>query len=403
MIQIRKFVLVILIAALILLGCIGGFFACMYMEDSGGMVRISRSDYDGLVDIARKYAKADSLKDYIDERFYQPVPEEDLTEGMYYGMFEALDDRYSAYMNSSEYEQLTISTTGDYSGVGITMSVTEDGRFVYAAALTEDAPAWDSGIMVGDIIWKVDGVEYSGSQLDICAANVRGEAGTKVVLTIVRGEQILDFTLTRARILSKTVSSRMLDGGIGYISISNFENPTYDDFMKALKEIEGQGARGLVIDLRDNGGGLVTSCIKVADELMDKGTVVYTEDRNGNRDYYTTEDGRTKLPYVILINGYTASASEIMAAGIQDNGEGLIVGSKSYGKGIIQEVKALADGSAVKLTIMQYFSPNGSVIHKVGITPDYVVDLTEDCYDEQGWLVDDRQLDKAVDLLKKMK
>ena len=364
---------------------------------------ISGSDYDGLVDIARKYAKADSLKDYIDERFYQPVPEEDLTEGMYYGMFEALDDRYSAYMNSSEYEQLTISTTGDYSGVGITMSVTEDGRFVYAAALTEDAPAWDSGIMVGDIIWKVDGVEYSGSQLDICAANVRGEAGTKVVLTIVRGEQILDFTLTRARILSKTVSSRMLDGGIGYISISNFENPTYDDFMKALKEIEGQGARGLVIDLRDNGGGLVTSCIKVADELMDKGTVVYTEDRNGNRDYYTTEDGRTKLPYVILINGYTASASEIMAAGIQDNGEGIIVGSKSYGKGIIQEVKALADGSAVKLTIMQYFSPNGSVIHKVGITPDYVVDLTEDCYDEQGWLVDDRQLDKAVDLLKKMK
>ncbi len=400
MLQIRRFSFIILVIALLLLGLIGGFFAGAWMQENSGTVRLSQNDYQELVRLARKYSKAEDLENYIQGSYYQPVAEGDLTEGMYYGMFEALDDRYSTYMNSSEYEQLNISTTGDYSGVGITLSITEDGNFVYAAALTEDAPAWGSGIMVGDIIWKVDGVEYSGSQLDICAANVRGEAGTQVTLTIVRGDEVMDFTLTRARILSKTVSSKMLEGSVGYISISNFENPTYDDFVKALRELESQGAKGLVVDLRNNGGGLVNSCVKVADELMGKGTVVYTEDRNGNRDYYTTSEGRTPLPYVLLINSYTASASEILAAGVQDNGEGVIVGTTSYGKGIIQEVKSLADGSAVKLTIQQYFSPNGSVIHKVGITPDYEVELTEDCYDENWQLIDDRQLKKALELLK---
>ncbi len=400
MIKFRKFSFVLLVCALLLLGAMAGVFAGMYFQSQNG-VTLSAGEYQTLLNRVQKYSKVEGLIDYIEEKFYIPVDEDKLIEGMYYGVFDALDDRYSTYLNSSQYEQMQITTSGDYSGVGITLSITEDGNFVYAAALTEDAPAWGSGIAVGDIIWKVDGVEYSGSELDICAAHVRGEAGTKVVLTVVRGDQIMDFTLTRARILAKTVSSKMLEGSIGYISISSFENPTYDDFVSALRKLENDGAKGLVIDLRNNGGGLVDSCVLVADELMNKGTVVYTEDQKGNRSYYTTEDGRTALPYAVLINGYTASASEILAAGVQDNNEGVIVGTVSYGKGIIQEMRSLGDGSAVKITVQQYFSPKGSVIHKKGITPDYEVELTEACYDENWVLVDDRQLNKAVDLVKK--
>ena len=206
--------------------------------------------------------------------------------------------------------------------------------------------------------------------------------------------------IERAEIPTESVVYEMLDDGIAYIQISEFIGDTGKDFTAALKKAEQAGAKGLIIDLRDNGGGLVSSARSVADDLMDKGVVVSTINHSGKTSTYTTGNGRTELPYVVLINGNTASASEILSAGIQDNKEGTIIGTLSFGKGIIQNVTTLSDGSAVKYTELQYLSPNGNPIHGVGITPDIEIDLTEDCYDKNGFLVNDVQLEKAKEILK---
>jgi len=242
--------------------------------------------------------------------------------------------------------------------------------------------------------------EYSGTEIDVAAAAIRGKPGTKVTITVLRAGEENDFTIERKTIVSKTVKSDILDGNIGYIRISSFEESTYPDFKEQLSSMEEKDVKGLVIDLRDNPGGLVDSCIDVADLLMDKGTVVYSENQSGERDYYNVKDGSTSIPYVLLVNGGTASSAEILCAGIQDNAEGDVVGTLTYGKGIIQQMEQLSDGSAVNLTILQYFSPNGRVIHKIGITPDYVVELEEEDYDQDGTLIHDKQLEKAFDLLK---
>ena len=206
--------------------------------------------------------------------------------------------------------------------------------------------------------------------------------------------------MKREEIHSVTVSSKMLEDGIGYIRLSSFDETSAQEFSKALESIEKQGAHSFVFDLRGNPGGLVDVCVEIADMLMDKGTVVYIEDRAGNREYESTESGRTKMNYVVLVDGGSASSSEILSAGIQDNGEGKIVGTVTFGKGIIQVMDRFSDGSGVKITRYQYFSPNGRAIHGNGITPDYIVELTEDCFDEDGNLIRDPQLDKALELLR---
>ena len=210
--------------------------------------------------------------------------------------------------------------------------------------------------------------------------------------------------MKRANIVMQTVKSELLDGDIAYIRITSFEKNTAEDFRKALRDFEVAGVKGLIVDLRDNPGGLVDSAVAVADELLPAGTVAYTQNRQGDKEYYKTKGAGTNLPYVLLINGGSASASEILAGAVQDNKGGTLVGTTSYGKGIIQSITPLEDGSgaAVKMTILQYFSPNGNVIHKKGITPDYVVELPEGkIVNEDLHRKDDSQLQKAVEILKK--
>ena len=410
MIRIKKSVLIILIVLALICGVtipvtlsafdifdVSSLFAGR--QQSEATYTMGKAEFDKYQELLKKYGKLDMLRSYITDNYYTDVDQSELETWTYKGLFYGLDDPYSGYLTPSEYEQVMISTTGEYSGVGITITANDNG-YIEVVSPTDDTPAYRAGIKSGDLIVKVDGVEYAGSELDIAAAKMRGKAGTDVDITIYRNGEYIDLTLTREQIISVTVKHEMLDDGIGYIRISSFEENTSKDFADALKDIENQGASGLVIDIRDNGGGLVNACVAIADQLMDKATVAYTEDNQGKRDYYSTKDGKTSLPYVILINGGSASASEILACGIQDNAAGKIVGTQSFGKGIIQSLDRLADGSAVKLTILQYFSPSGNVIHKQGITPDYVVELTEDCYDEEGNLVNDLQLEKALELLK---
>ncbi len=404
MIRIRTGVLIFIIVAALISGALAVFVVedigfPGFVADDGSYVRVTKEAYDDYKHYVDKYGKAELLKKYVKDQYYIDVDEEALDEGVYYGIFDSLKDPYSTYMSAKEYEEENRTTIGVYGGIGITFT-TDIYNDLVILKVNPESPASDAGFQPGDRIVKVDGIEYDGTTQDEAAEAMRGEAGSTVKVTIRRGEVVLDFTLTRRKIVSKTVEHKMLDDNIGYIAISSFDMTTYNDFKAALNSIEAEKPDGLIVDLRDNGGGLVDIAISCVDELMDSGTIVYIEDNKGNREYYKSKNGRTKLPYVVLVNEDTASASEIISSGIQSNKEGSIVGTKTYGKGIIQITDPLTDGTAVKITKWQYFSANGDPIHKVGITPDYIVELTDDCYDPSTLeLIDDRQLKKALELL----
>lgn len=338
-------------------------------------------------DIA-KYNKLDELMNAVDESYYMSANEEDMIEGACKGLIAGLDDPYSSYMTAEEYESFEASALGEYSGVGITFTEDFDGNYVIIE-VAKDSPAEKGGLKAGDIIISADGKSYDDMELLSC--DIRGEEGTDVKIGYVRDGKANEVTLTRAKIVQHSVEYKMLDKDTGYIAISSFIDSTYDDFKKALTDIESKGVDSLVLDLRNNGGGLVTSCVEIADEFLDKGTIVYVEDKAGNREDYYAEEGKTDLEVVVVVNENSASASEILAAALKDNGVRL-VGETTFGKGIIQGTSKFKDGSALKLTIMQYFSPEGNAIHEKGVTPDYKVKDKEST-DK------DEQLEKAELLL----
>ncbi len=393
MFMMKKRSVIFVIVVSVLAGALltGGVLALVGYA-SGGYVAITNEEYDHYKELKEKYAKLDELEQYIEAKYYVPVDEAKLTEGMYKGLFWGIGDPYSAYLTPDEYKNIMISTTGEYQGIGVTIAPDDNG-LINVVAPIDGSPAAEAGIRTGDKIISVGGEPYDGSTIDQAVAAMRGKPGTKVDLIVLRGENEMEFNITRANIVMQSVRSEVLTGNIGYIRISSFEEKTADDFREQLRDLELDRVKGLVIDLRDNGGGLVDTSVDIADQLLDEGVVTYTEDRNGNKEYYKSEAGKTNLPYVILVNGGTASASEILTAAVKDHNGGKIVGTLTYGKGIIQSVEQLPDGDAIKLTVMQYFSPNGNVIHKVGVTPDIAVEPLADSDT-------DRQLEAAEDLLK---
>ncbi len=386
--EIKKKRLVIYVVAAFLAGAAvtGGACAAVF-NGALGYVKVSKSQYDDMSEVYERYGKLDQLYDTITSSFYKEVDEDAMMEGAYKGLVAGLNDPYSSYMTAEEYETWVATATGEYSGVGITFTQDEDGNFV-VVSVTDDSPAADVGIREGDIIKTVDGQEYS--DLDVIGNAIRGEEGSEIEITYIRDGEEKSVTMTREKITHHSVKHRMLDVNFGYISISSFIETTGEDFSQALKELEEDGAQGLVLDLRDNGGGLVDACVQVADEFLDEGVVVYVEDRDGNRTDYDAKDGKTDLKTVVLVNENSASASEILAAALQDNGFE-IVGQTTYGKGVIQSTAQLEDGSALKLTIMQYFSPDGNAINEKGVTPDHQVANEENSGE-------DAQLDEALSL-----
>ena len=387
---IRKSVLILILIAALLIG--GAGVILLGYTGATDVSLISKNDRQKLEYYETTYGKLESIKQYIENNYYIEVDSSKLIEGSYAGLVAGLEDPYSEYITAEAYEDYYSSMMGEYSGVGMSFYNNADG-VLEVVQVYRNSPAKAAGMQPGDIILEVDGTPYAGSQSNEAAANIRGKEGTDVTITYSRDGVINTVTMTRAKIQVETVAYEMLEDNIGYIQIDSFEGATADDFRAALEDLTAQGAKGLVIDLRNNGGGLVDISVEIADMLMGQATVVYTENHNKEKSYYTTSAGRTELPYVLLVNEYTASASEILAAGVQDNGEGKIVGTLTYGKGIIQSLQPWTDGSAVKMTIMQYFTPSGKTIHQVGITPDYVVELVEG--DDT-----DYQLEKALEVLK---
>ena len=387
---IKKSVLALILIAALLIGAA----AVIVVGYTGNrsITAVSNEEREKLEYYESTYHKFEEIRKLVEEEYYVKVDPAKLMESAYSGYVAGLGDPYSEYITAEDFEDYYNSMMGEYSGVGMSFYNNDDG-VLEVVQVYRNSPAKAAGMQPGDIITEVDGTPYAGSQSSEAAAHIRGQEGTDVTITYIRDGKKGTVTITRAKIQVETVAYTMLEDKIGYIQIDSFEAATAEDFSAALEDLTKQGAKGLVIDLRNNGGGLVNAAVSIADMLMNKATVVYTEDQNKNKAYYTTEDGRTALPYVLLVNEYTASASEILAAGIQDNGEGKIVGTVTYGKGIIQQLNPLYDDSAVKITIRQYFTPSGKTIHKVGIIPDYEVELIEG--DDT-----DYQLLKALEVLK---
>lgn len=362
-------------------------------------IGLSAAEYEDYQRIKKNYGQLDELQQLIEQKYYIPVDGSKLYEGLYKGLFAGIGDPYSSYLTKQEYEDLMIATSGEYEGIGVTIAPDKQG-YITVVAPIDDTPAFKAGIKPEDKIIAVDGVEYNGESIDAAASAMRGEGGTTVKIKILRGEDSKELEIIRAKITMNTVKGEMINDSIGYIRISSFEKRTADDFSEALRNMEIGGAKGLIIDLRDNPGGLVDVSVEIADTLLPEAVITYTEDRKGNKNYYKSDGAATSIPYVLLINGGSASASEIVAGAVKSNEAGKIVGTTSYGKGIIQEIVQLSSGDATKLTVMQYFAPHGEQIHEKGVEPDYVVELKDEDFTDGILLKEnDRQLQKAMELL----
>lgn len=335
---------------------------------------------------------------YLDE-----LDSDEIETWLYKGAIAGLGDPYAAYYTEEEYQSLRDSTNGSYCGIGVEISQNISTGIVTITRVFEDSPAMEAGLCPGDILYKVEDMEVTGQDLTMVVSMIKGQEDTEVAISVVRDgeEDYLEFQVKRRTIEIQTVSSDILEGQIGYISITSFDDVTSDQFIKALDELEAQGIKGLIVDLRDNGGGLVSSVCAILDRLLPEGLIVYTEDKYGNREEETS-DGENYFdkPMAVLVNGNSASASEIFAGAIKDYEMGPLVGTKTYGKGIVQKIYPLSDGTAVKLTVSKYYTPKGNNIHEIGIEPDVEIELDK-ALEKEAVISkeEDNQLQKAREIL----
>ena len=342
--------------------------------------------------------KMDLLNSLIDQYYIGDVDETDLSEGVYKGYIEGLGDPYSVYYDEEETEQMSESLSGEFGGVGALMSQDRDSGVITVLQVYDGSPAQEAGMRDGDTLYKVEGEEVIGEDLSDVVSKVKGEKGTQVTLTVLRADtgEEEELTITRDTIQAQTVSHEMKEDNVGYIRIAEFDAVTYDQYKEALEDLESQGMEKLIVDLRSNPGGNLDTVCDILDLMLPEGLIVYTEDKNGEREEYTSdEEHQFDKPLVVMMNGYSASASEIFAGAIQDYGLGQIVGTQSYGKGVVQSIFDLQDGTSVKLTIAEYFTPNGRSIDGEGITPDVEVEYQYDENDPEA----DNQLDRAMEVL----
>lgn len=343
-----------------------------------------------------------SFRSVLEEKYIGEIDDEALIEGAIKGYVSALGDPYTTYYTKEEMDELMEETTGNYVGIGIYMTLDLENNAIYVVKPMEGSPAEEAGIQAGDLITKVDGQEYSGEELDQASNAIKGEEGTTVKLEILRDGETQELEVERRKIVVSHIVEKKFDN-IGYLLIEDFDGGCAKEFEEKYKELESQGIDRLIIDLRNNGGGVVDEAVSIADMLLDKDdTILITKDKKGNEEITKSEHNPTiTMPVVVLTNGYSASASEILVGALQDNERATIVGTKTYGKGIIQEVNRLNDGSGLKITIEEYYTPNRNEINKVGIEPNEEIDLSDEVR-EQGTYTDeeDNQLQKAIEIIR---
>lgn len=341
--------------------------------------------------------KLDVIDNLIEEYYLyeDDIDGDALVEGLYSGYTEALGDPYTEYYDEEETKALFESTSGEFTGIGVTMSQGTDGT-ITVTNIYKDSPADKAGLQVNDVLLEVDGKNIQGEDLNTVVSYVKGEKGTEVTLTVLRDGEEVEATAVRDTIEVQTVEYRMMDDQIGYISVSEFDDVTYDQFKTALDDLEGQKMQALVIDLRNNPGGNVETVTDMLKLLLPEGPIISIKDKNGNTEEMSC-DGENEFtkPLAVLVNGYSASASEIFSGAVQDYGTGTIVGTTTYGKGVVQQLISLGDGTCLKVTIAEYYTPSGRSINGVGVTPDVEVEYQYDQNNPEA----DNQLDKAVEVL----
>ena len=345
--------------------------------------------------------KTSVLQNIIDRYF---LFDEDMTkveDGIYAGMMNGLGDPYTVYYTKEEYKALNEDTEGKYSGIGAVVSQNPNTKIITIVKIFDNSPANDAGLQVGDIIYKIDGEEVAGTDMDILVkTKIRGEEGTSFKMTVLRGDERkeVELDLTRRSIEVETVAGKMLDNNIGYIAVSQFDAVTSEQFKSNIESLQSQGMTKLIVDLRGNPGGLLDQVVDMLDYILPDGLVLYTEDKYGKREeYYSDGSHELKIPMVVLVNENSASASEVFTATFRDFEWGTVVGKTTFGKGIVQNVLPLGDGTAVKITTQHYYPPSGYDLHKVGIKPDLEVDLNEGA---KIGTDSDNQLSAAIDILK---
>lgn len=338
------------------------------------------------------------IRAVIDEYYLKDIDEQKLIDGAIKGYVEALGDKYTEYLVGEEWNEMKTNTLGHYVGIGIYITSDTENNQIVVIAPMDGSPSQEAGIMSGDIILKIDDVEYTGEQIDTAAEVMKGEEGTTVKLEIKRGEEILTVEVERKEIRMNKVTSKILEENVGYIRIPSFDEGTADEFKENVKNLMDSGATKFIIDVRDNTGGIVSEALEIAEYIMPKDkTLMITINKNEKREE-TKSKGKNILDgdLVVLINGNSASSTEILAAAIKDNNRGKLIGTKTYGKGVMQQILQLPEGNALKITTEEFVTPNGNKIDGIGIEPDEVVKLTTD---QEGNIID-TQLQRALEILK---
>lgn len=369
---------------------------------SGGVKFVQQRQYNGVLSDSSHVQKIEYLEKMIDQEYLGEVDNDEMAEGVYAGLVYGLGDVYSRYYTADEYAQETASTDGAYAGIGVSIQKNKNGG-VQIAECYEGGPGADAGLQTGDVITAINDTDVTDMELSDVVSLIRENKDNTIVLTVFREneEKSREISVDVTDVELPSVFGEMLDKKTGYIQITQFTGVTPQQYKDMFTELKDKGMERLVIDLRDNPGGLLTSVCDILREILPEGLIVYTEDKYGNREEETC-DGKHQLdmPLAVLVNENSASASEIFAGAVQDHGVGTIVGTTTYGKGVVQELRQLSDGSAVKLTVSNYYTPNGNSINKVGIKPDVEVKLASELLNKDEIThEEDNQLQKALDVI----
>ena len=361
----------------------------------------------GMTVFADKYdfidKKIEVIEKTLDKYYVGELDKTAMEEGIYKGLVSSVGDPYTTYYTKEEFDSIMEKTSGVYAGIGVQMMVDQTDNTILVTDVFEGSPAEKAGMLSKDKIVGAEGQPLTGDDFNEAPKIIKGKPGTKVTVTVFRPStnETLDLEMKRENVIYPSVSHKMLEGDINYIKISSFEELTYDQFKEALDEGTKANAEGLIIDLRDNTGGLLDVTVQIVDELIPEGVIVSTKDKNGKVKEMTSDDQYVDIPIVVLVNERSASASEVVSGALKDHNRAILVGNRTFGKGIVQTIMPLTDGSAIKVTTSQYFTPSGVCIQGEGIEPDYKVDLAPELmikakleYNE------DLQLQKAVEVLR---
>ena len=392
-----------------------GFLCGMLTTSMMLVVALTVGQFSGYIDLGAAWnrtdqdrevkQKASTIEKYIDAYYLDDINKDKMENSIYKGIVNGLGDDYAEYYTAEEYAEIMEKTSGTFYGIGAYVTQNTDTGAI-TIVKPKNSPAEKAGLKAGDIIYAINDERVSGKDLSAVLAQIKGEEGSKVKLTIVRSREndYLTFSVKRAKIQEDTVSYTMLNDKIGYIQITGFEEVTPNQFSTAVNALEKEKMEALILDLRDNGGGLLKSAVSMLDRVMSKGMVVYTKDKQGVSEKFYAEDVKhVSVPMAVLVNGNSASASEVFSGALQDKKKAKLIGTKTFGKGIVQTIFDLQDGSALKMTTSKYYTPSGRNIHGTGLEPDIKVELDKSTVgqkDKNGKLKPDNQMQKAIDYLK---